>query len=74
MSQELGRRLADYFKADSEQLFKQMLQGSYKGGADSGRNCFCGLISGFRSIQRNYWADSERGWRNGFLLSSSIRL
>jgi NAD(P)-dependent dehydrogenase (short-subunit alcohol dehydrogenase family) len=31
MSQELGRQLADYFKADSEQLFKQMLQGILQG-------------------------------------------
>ena len=31
MSQQLGRQLADYFKADSEQLFKQMLQGILQG-------------------------------------------
>jgi NAD(P)-dependent dehydrogenase (short-subunit alcohol dehydrogenase family) len=31
MSQKLGRQLADYFEADSEQLFKQMLQGILQG-------------------------------------------
>ncbi len=31
MSQDLGRSLAEYFHADSEQLFKQMLQGILQG-------------------------------------------
>jgi NAD(P)-dependent dehydrogenase (short-subunit alcohol dehydrogenase family) len=31
MSQDLGRRLAEYFHADSEQLFKQMLEGILQG-------------------------------------------
>ncbi len=31
MSKELGRGLADYFNADSQQLFKQMLNGILRG-------------------------------------------
>jgi 2-hydroxycyclohexanecarboxyl-CoA dehydrogenase len=31
MSQELGRQLAEYFQADGEKLFKQMLQGILQG-------------------------------------------
>jgi enoyl-[acyl-carrier protein] reductase III len=31
MSQELGRRLAEYFQADGEKLFKQMLEGILQG-------------------------------------------
>jgi len=44
MSKELGRGLADYFNADSEQLFKQMLNGILQGRPQTAEEIACAAL------------------------------
>jgi NAD(P)-dependent dehydrogenase (short-subunit alcohol dehydrogenase family) len=44
MSQELGRQLAEYFQADNEKLFKQMLQGILQGRPQTAKEIACAAL------------------------------
>jgi len=74
MSQQLGRVLAERMGVTPEEelagFLNTVLQGRAQTAGDRGGR----PLHVFRAGQRNYWAGSERGRRNGLLLISSARI
>jgi hypothetical protein len=71
MSQYVGEELGTRFKADSAKLSAEFFERILQTTANGARNCLSSAVLSIESVQCDYWADSERGWRNGFRLISS---